>query len=345
MAFSLKKEEQFVKAYEMVERLVDQYPKSTWVGDAKAMMIEIAPHLGKGEMIIQGINNDNDEIKITALVSLAGTNAARATAFASDILKADSKASLRLKETAISILGQRDDRQTLELLASIARGQADLRLRRAAIFALARSKDDSVLDLFKQLATAPDDSGVNRIAVFAISESANPRAEAVLREVMKSSPSPTARRAAIQALARKGGSRVVEEFVAAYDSEHDAETKRQILMALSQIDDPRVAAKISEVARGTDDHQLRRFAIYWMGQHPGGQGVQELIKLYDSRTDEGTRQEIIAALFESGQKPGLNKLMQIAKSDVSIGLRKRAILFLGRSKDPEAEKFIEDLLK
>jgi len=37
--------------------------------------------------------------------------------------------------------------------------------------------------------------------------------------------------------------------------------------------------------------------------------------------------------------------MQIAKSDASVEMRKKAIFWLGQSRDPEAVKFIEEILK
>jgi len=41
----------------------------------------------------------------------------------------------------------------------------------------------------------------------------------------------------------------------------------------------------------------------------------------------------------------LQKLMSIARNDPSVELRKMAVNYLGQSKDPEALKFLEELLK
>jgi len=41
----------------------------------------------------------------------------------------------------------------------------------------------------------------------------------------------------------------------------------------------------------------------------------------------------------------VRKLMAIARSEQSVDLRKMAVRKLGESKDPEALKFLEDLLK
>jgi len=44
-------------------------------------------------------------------------------------------------------------------------------------------------------------------------------------------------------------------------------------------------------------------------------------------------------------KRALRKLMEIIKSDAAVRLKKRAIEALGESDDPEAVKFLEELLK
>jgi hypothetical protein len=48
---------------------------------------------------------------------------------------------------------------------------------------------------------------------------------------------------------------------------------------------------------------------------------------------------------QSNQKKCLRKLMQIAKSDSSVQARKDATFWLGQSNDPDALKFLEEILK
>jgi HEAT repeat protein len=54
---------------------------------------------------------------------------------------------------------------------------------------------------------------------------------------------------------------------------------------------------------------------------------------------------LLRAFGNSRQKSAVHKLMTIARSDQSVDLRKLAVRYLGESKDPEALKFLEDLLK
>jgi len=54
---------------------------------------------------------------------------------------------------------------------------------------------------------------------------------------------------------------------------------------------------------------------------------------------------LLRGFGDSKQKSAVRKLMAIAKNDPSVELRKAAVRYLGDSKDPEALKFLEELLK
>src|SRR5215208_991367 len=47
LAYALKKQRKFQDAEATLERLVREFPRSTWVDDARAMQVEIAPQTGK----------------------------------------------------------------------------------------------------------------------------------------------------------------------------------------------------------------------------------------------------------------------------------------------------------
>jgi hypothetical protein len=67
--------------------------------------------------------------------------------------------------------------------------------------------------------------------------------------------------------------------------------------------------------------------------------------LYDELKEEETKERILYWLGHRGGKAGLQKLFTVARSDPSQSLRERAVYYLGQSKDPEAIKLIEQILK
>jgi HEAT repeat protein len=54
---------------------------------------------------------------------------------------------------------------------------------------------------------------------------------------------------------------------------------------------------------------------------------------------------LIRSFGDSPQKNAIRKLISIARDSTSVDLRKLAVRMLGESKDPDALKFLEDLLK
>jgi TolA-binding protein len=70
LAFSLKQQNKFPAADATLTRLIEQYPASTWVSDARAMRLEMAPRLKNSQVIEQGVSEANEEIRLAALQSL-----------------------------------------------------------------------------------------------------------------------------------------------------------------------------------------------------------------------------------------------------------------------------------
>ena len=71
LAFSLKQQNKFAEADTALTRLIQQHPTATsWVTDARAMRVEIAPRLGNTQLIEQGVTDSDDEIRLAALQPL-----------------------------------------------------------------------------------------------------------------------------------------------------------------------------------------------------------------------------------------------------------------------------------
>lgn len=345
LAFALKKQSKFREADQKLERLTREFSGSSWTDDARAMRIEIAPQTGNSGVVADAITKDNEEIKIIALQSLFQGNSERASEYVNDILKPNSTAGRRLKETAVVLLAQHGGRAALPVLIDIARNGTDAKLRRTAIFWIGQSGDESAFDLLKELAGRAENEEVSKTALHAISQHGSARAGAYLSEVARTAQSPKVRREAIFWLSQKAGESAVDELMSIYGADQDIEVKKQVLFALSQIGGQRAEAKLLEVARTGDNVETRKQAIFWLGQRGGPQAIEMLIGLYDAEKSDQIKEQLLFVMGQSGQKPALRKLIEAARGDASVGIRKKAIFWLGQSRDPEAMKFLEDLLK
>ena len=345
LAFALKKQSQYREADRQLERLMREYPRSNWIDDARAMRVEIAAATGDKAVIQAELDKSDQELKMIALQSLFQADPERAAAMVGEILKPDSKANRQLKETAIMMLGQHRNAKTTPMLMELARNQTDPKLRRTAIFWLGQSGDESAVKLLEEMAAKTDDVETAKVALFALTQSNSPRARETLLNAARNSPSVEIRKQAIFWLGQQGRDAAVDDLLKIYESDQNVDIKKQVLFALSQNSSPRAQAKLLEVARGDSNVETRQQAIFWLGQRGDDQTLATLIQMYDAEKDPGVKDKLIFAFSQSNKKSAMQKLMQIAKSDASVEIRKKAVFWLGQKRDPEAAKFLEELLK
>jgi hypothetical protein len=120
--------------------------------------------------------------------------------------------------------------------------------------------------------------------------------------------------------------------------------KEKILFSLSQqrgAGNDRWLMDIAVNAR--ESHELRKKALFWAGQT--GVASSEFASLYDRMADQELKDQIIFVFSQRGRDPAaMDKLFAIARTDRDPELRKKAIFWLGQSRDPRAQKFLEDLI-
>jgi HEAT repeat protein len=345
LAFALKRQNQFQEADKWLIQLIEKFPGSSWVTDARAMRVEIAPRLKNNKVIEQGVSAENEEIKLAALQSLFEAKPERAIAIAADILKSGSGASRLMKEGPISLLTDSDSKQAIPVLIEAVRNETDFELRKKAVRALGDRDDESVLNPLKALIVQPTDKEIARIAIRALADHEGTRAQALLIEVARSNADLELRAIAIRALGDRKQDSVVDELLKLFASDGNETIRKEILSALSDIDLPSAHAAILEVARAADSVELRKKAIQAMADQGGEKAVDLLIQLYDTEKDERTKEVILNALGDSEQKNALRKLMDVVRREPSLRLKKKALAMIGESEDPEAMRFLEELLK
>ncbi|HKV42156.1 MAG TPA: HEAT repeat domain-containing protein [Blastocatellia bacterium] len=335
LALSQRKQDQLDRADQTLQELIRRFPKSTWVDDAKTMRLEIAPRLGKGEVIAEGSDSNNDEIKAAALRSLFEANPDRGMELARNMLKPGSTASPRLKEAAVQLAGSSGGPKALAFLEEIARNsQTDIRIRKTAVFWLGQSGDESVLELLKDI-TKSTDTALAEAAVFSLSQHSSPRVTAILGELARSSAPIRVRNKAIFGLSQREGEESLDELIKLYDSDHNPEIQKQILFALAQLSTPRAQSKLNEIAMKGDNVEVRKQAIFWIGQRGGPDVAENLIKLYDSASEPEIRKQILFALSQMHTPRADAKLDEVAGGTGDVELRKQAIFWMGQGGGPE----------
>jgi HEAT repeat protein len=109
----------------------------------------------------------------------------------------------------------------------------------------------------------------------------------------------------------------------------------------------RAGAKLVEIARTSDNVELRKAAISSIGRRGGVGAVDALMSLYDSEKNEEMKDTIMNSFGNLNDKKVTNKLIQIAKDpQTPLERRRRVIMLLSnRGKDPDVNKYLEELLR
>jgi HEAT repeat protein len=344
LAFTSKMQRKYSEAGQQLERLINQFPQSSWVEDARLMQLELANQLGNQRVLEDAMQGSDSTRRLVALQSLLQTDPESALAHASGLLKQESESSTAFKESIVSLLGRSGGRQATDFLIEVARAQGDAKLRRAAVLALGQPGNEGALNFLGELLAPGEDGELKEAAVFAVSRIEGERARALLLQAARTSNSAGVRASAVNALSRFKSDLVIDDLTEIYKAESDAEVRKNIIHALSRVNSPRAQARLLELARTSDDLELRKQAIFWLGrQGDAEQGADGIIQLYDTEQNDEAKQLLLYKLARMKSKKALHKLMDIAQRDASTEMRKRAVFWLNRSADPEALKFLREL--
>ena len=232
----------------------------------------------------------------------------------------------------------------------VARNQSEnAELRATAIRVLGNREDGAALDDLVRIYETDTNREIKEQIINTLADIEDPRAYAKLVEVARNPAGDSdLRRHAVRRLGDREGEASVDELFRIFEAERDPEVRAEVLRALGHHDSPRARARIGEIARARGgDRDLRRTAVRILVEDEEHEpaGVELLVSLYDSETDAELKGDILRALADTKSKAALRKLLDVARRDPDVELRKQAVLLLGESDDPEAAKFLEELLK
>ncbi len=340
LAYAQKKQRKFQEAQQTLERLKREFPRSTWVDDAHAMEVEMAPQTGKS---VDPEGLVDDEMKMVALQSLFQSDPARGAAYVTEILKPGSKASRELKESGVNFLGQYGGPAATAALLDIARTQPDAELRAVAVFRLSQVDDENILEELSKLYAAERDQDVKGQILRALAQINGPRAYAKLLEAARAGDDAELRQQAVHWLGERKESQVVDDLSKLLSTERDEDVRGSIIHALSESKDPRAQARLLEAARSGDSVELRAQAIHWLGQRGGDAVVDELLSIYRADRNEEVKGAVLHALSQSRSARARAALLEIARGDADADMRGQAIHALTQFGDDAAT--VEDLVK
>jgi hypothetical protein len=124
----------------------------------------------------------------------------------------------------------------------------------------------------------------------------------------------------------------------------NADREGEMMVALSLHEHPRVVPALIQLARHDPDTEVRRQAIFWLGQKAGAKVAGELRRAVDEDPDIEVKKHAVFAISQLPPERSVPLLIDLVKTHKNREVRERAMFWLAQTDDPRALDLIEGIL-
>ncbi|NND72275.1 MAG: hypothetical protein HKN43_11940 [Rhodothermales bacterium] len=221
---------------------------------------------------------------------------------------------------------------------------AEEEVRLVALDALWQMGDERALDVALELYDDNASVAFKKKLIFAFSQFDSPRATAKLKEIAKADDDPEIRKDAIFWIAERRDSESIDFLTSLTTGNEPVEVQKQVAFAFSQLGDAGVTALI-KLARNSRHEEVRKDAIFWLGQTGGPEVASFFDELLATSKDPEVMEQVIFAFSQMGGEESLNRLARIAQSHENDELRKEAIFWISQTGGSRAASLMESIEK
>jgi len=287
--------------------------------------------------------------QIEAINALLQMNGEQALPILKRVLERRDRCSEVLRRKAVFLVSQKRTDEAIDILVSTARTDPDPTTREQAVFWLSQTRSPRAVEVLEQilLRDAASNTDLQKRAIFALAQSRTDRSGEILRDYVKRTDvSVEARGEAIFWLGQTRSaenSAFIREVFPSLDTD---ELRDKAIFSLSQQRTPENARFLLGLAKDRRySTELRKSALFWASQQ-GQASVSDLGSIYDtSPDDKELRNQVIFALSQRrNDSAALDKLLDIARRETDVELRKQALFWLGQSRDPRVPALLEEII-
>lgn len=252
-------------------------------------------------------------------------------------------------------LGRAGNEESLNLLKSFAESNQSNRVAEHAVAALAIHDDPRVDSILEDLVRRSNIEKVRSQAVFWLGQT--PGHHPLLAEIVRDEQeNENLRKEAAFSMGAGRDTEAMSTLQNLYGSINNREVKKQIIFAASIIgNDKRSAANdrgdeegvnfLIKVAEKDADRELKKQAIFWLGQKAGKRSLDVLNRAMDSNdADTEVQKQVVFAISQRPKEESVPLLIKIAKTHAKPEVRKQAIFWLGQTDDERALEFFKEIL-
>lgn len=201
--------------------------------------------------------------------------------------------------------------------------------------------DESVAWLRTQAGARNSDTPILAIALHA-----GPAADRALDDLVAAGQPDRVREKTAFWLADTRGAHGVEVLKRMLANDASEKVREQAIFALTQSKEADAMAVVLDAAKNHKDPRIRGRALFWIAQKAANQQARDAIgNAIASDPERTVKEQAVFALTQLPEGQGVPMLIDLAKDNPDPAVRKKAMFWLGQSKDPRALDFFAQLLQ
>ncbi|MBL0169627.1 MAG: HEAT repeat domain-containing protein [Gemmatimonadaceae bacterium] len=344
-----------------LEMQQEKFPRASTRGDAAALRTRVEGQLARlGDQnaiasladkarnaTSDGCPREQDDERLDALNALAQMDADQALPTLKRVLTRREPCTQRLRRQAVWLIASRKQAEAASILLNVAKTDPDKDVREQAVFWMANVPTDEATTMLIDLAKKSEDLDLQKRAVYALSRSKSPRAAATLREIALDDNAEVELRGDALNWFMSGPGRTADDAMTflkdVYGRADDTRFKQRVLQIIASRRTDETRAFLVDVAQNPKESMDSRRSAIWSLQGSGVTNAQ-LARIYDSGTDVDVRKQVIGVLAGLKENGGVDKLLDIARTEKNLELRKQAVTYLSRTKDPRALALLQEII-
>jgi hypothetical protein len=327
-AYALDKLSRQADALTSVAELLKSYPASRWLGDAKALELQIRQ---RGGQPVSPDTQADDDLKLLAIQGLQHSNPEQAVPMLEKLLQGNQ--SPRLKERALFVLAQSGSPRAQDVIARIARGSSNPDLQERAIQYLGVNSNEANRQLLSEIYQSSNDVAIKRQVLRAFMLSGD---QLRVLNAATTEKSDELRGEAVRQLGVMGAR---DQLWLLYRKEQSPEIKRRLVEAMGISGD---SAHLTEVANSETDPVVLRSAIRQLGVSGGSRAADALVAIYGRQKDPAIRGAALDGLFISNNA---DALVALARKEPDQSMKRRIVEKLSLMSAPPARSYMLELLE
>lgn len=290
--------------------------------------------------------DDENDMRVAALMALLQMDSERAIPILKQVLAKRDPCSVGLRRKAVFLVAQKESEESADILLAAARNDPDVEVRRQAVFWLSQVHSEKALTALDSILHGSTDEEVQEKAIFALANTNTDRGNATLRSYAQSNAPEELRAKAVFWLGQSSH-RSPENTAflqSLFDKTSSEEIQNSIIQAMSETQgDEGARWMLGIVQNSKQPVEVRKKALFWAGQRHN-MDINTLLALYPKLDDQELKEHFIFVLSERREAAAADKLIEIAKADKDVEMRKKALFWLAQKNDPRAKQLLMELI-